>query len=795
MKKYVFSIFTAAILFTTISCSLSPSNFTVTYETNGFGQTPKAVSVPSGTKLTAAQLPVLTADNKVFGGWFKESKCTTKWDKDVDTVTKDITLYAKWRNVSSLIDITPATRFFTVSFNVQGVGTAPASVKIAKGEKLTNSQLPNPTADKKRFDGWYKESACTTKWLTDTDTVTEDTTLYAKWTNLFTVTFNTNGVEMQLAPVTVEAGAKLTAAQLPNPTADKKRFDGWYKESSCTTKWLTDTDTVTHDTTLYAKWTNLFTVTFNTNGVGTQLASVTVEAGAKLSAAQLPNPSADKKRFDGWYKEQSCSTKWLTDTDTVTKDTTLYAKWTNLFTVKFNTRGLVTAPADIEVANGEAISAIPTNPSHLTWEFAGWHKDKKNAQAWNNSDKVTGDITLYAKWNPKTVAPTDLWKSKTDRPNDYYRIPALAETKSGSLLAVADLRYNHAADVGKYGPNGEWNGNSHIHRVDLLLKHSSNNGITWDNTDQKLTNAPEPPEYGCGDAAIVADRDSDEVLIIHVQGNVRYQYGKQSVMALKSTDGGKTFTSADITDKIYGMNSAWKRMFVTSGKIHQSRFIKVDKYYRIYAAPLIGDYFGNTVIYSDDFGDTWKVLGGNANEKPVPPGDEAKVEELPDGRVVISSRCGKGRYINIFTYTNKNTGEGNWQSSNKWLNLGNDSGTGTNGEVLIIEARDAGNKTPVYLALQSIPTVDSRKDVSIFWRTIASDISLDDFVDKSKWHKKLIHTGTSAYSTMILQKDGRIGFLYEYNAQGSPAGFDIKYKSLTIREITGNQYEAAFLTE
>ena len=723
MKKYVFSIFTAAILFTTISCSLSPSNFTVTYETNGFGQTPKAVSVPYGAKLTDEQLPVLAADNKVFGGWFKESKCTIKWDKDVDTVTKDITLYAKWRNVSSLIDITPATRFFTVTFNVQGVGTAPASVKIAKGEKLTNSQLPNPSADKKRFDGWYKESACTTKWLTDTDTVTEDTILYAKWTNLFTVTFNTNGVEMQLAPVTVEAGAKLTAAQLPNPTADKKRFDGW-------------------------------------------------------------------------YKEQSCSTKWIADTDTVTEDTILYAKWTNLFTVKFNTRGLVTAPADIEVANGEIIppSLMLTNPSHLTWEFAGWHKDKKNSQAWNNSDKVTGDITLYAKWNPKTVAPTDLWKSKTDRPDDYYRIPALAETKSGSLLAVADLRYKHAADVGKYGPNGEWNGNSHIHRVDLLLKHSSNNGITWDNTDQKLTNAPEPPEYGCGDAAIVADRDSNEVLIIHVQGDVRYQKGKQSVMALKSTDGGKTFTSADITDKIYGMNSAWKRMFVTSGKIHQSRFIKVDKYYRIYAAPLIGD-FGNTVIYSDDFGDTWKVLGGNANEKPVPTGDEAKVEELPDGRVIISSRCGKGRYINIFTYTNKNTGEGNWQSSNKWLNLGNDSGTGTNGEVLIIKARTTVDKTPVYLALQSIPKSSGRNDVTIYWRTITADVSLDEFTKGSEWQQYQIHTGTSAYSTMILQKDGRIGFLYEYNAQGSPAGFDIKYKSLTILEITGNQYEAAFLTE
>ena len=879
MKKYVFFFFTAAVLFTAISCSDSPSLFTVSYETNGIGRAPNAVSVPYGAKLTAEQLPVLTAEGKVFGGWFKESECTTKWDKNADTVTQDITLYAKWQNAQPLTPLEPSTELFTVTFNVQGVGAAPASVRIAKGEKLTDSQLPKPSADKKRFDGWYKESSCTTKWIADTDTVTQDTILYANWTTLFTVTFDIQGAGTQpdsitvadgeklsdaqlpvltaegkvfggwfkesecatkwdknvdtvtqdtilyakwqntsplieIAPATrfftvtfnvqgvgaapasvrIAKGGKLTNSQLPNPTADKKRFDGWYKESSCTTKWLTDTDTITEDTTLYAKWTNLFTVTFNTNGVTMQLAPVTVEAGAKLTASQLPNLNATKKRFDGWYKEPTCTTKWIADTDTVTEDTTLYAKWTNLFTVKFNTRGLVTAPADIEVANGEEISAIPTNPSHLTWEFAGWHKDKKNSLEWNNSDKVTGDITLYAKWNPKTVAPTDLWKSKTDRPDDYYRIPAFAETKDGTLLSVTDLRYKHAADVGEYD---EWGGFSpfhprHIHRIDLILKRSLDYGKSWSSPDTNLTNVPETPEYGCGDAAIVADRDSDEVLIIHVKGNVRYQDGKQNVAMLKSTDGGNSFTPTDITAQIYGMNASWQRMFVTSGKIHQSRFVKVDKYYRIYAAPLIGD-FGNTVIYSDDFGDTWKVLGGDATVKPIPSGDEAKVEELPDGRVILSSRCGNGRYINIFTYTNKNTGEGNWQSSNKWLNLGNDSGT--NGELLIVKACAVNDKTPVYLALQSIPAASGRNNVTIYWRTITENITLADFVNGSNWQQKQIHSGTSAYSTMILQKDGRIGFLYEYNAQGNPAGFDIKYISLTIREITGNQYEAAFLTK
>ena len=463
-------------------------------------------------------------------------------------------------------------------------------------------------------------------------------------------------------------------------------------------------------------------VSYDTQDSGKQFPAISVSYGSKLTDAQLPNLSADGKLFGGWYKESGCTTKWNKDTDTVTKN-----------------------------------------------------------------------ITLYAKWKPKSIGETDLWKSKTDRPDDYYRIPALAETKDGTLLAVTDLRYKHAADVGEYD---EWGGfrpfhPRHIHRIDLILKRSLDYGKSWSSPDTNLTNVPETPEYGCGDAAIVADRDSGEVLIIHVKGNVRYQDGKQNVAMLKSTDGGNSFTPTDITDQIYGMNASWQRMFVTSGKIHQSRFIKVDKYYRIYAAPLIGD-FGNTVIYSDDFGDTWKVLGGDATVKPIPSGDEAKIEELPDGRVILSSRCGNGRYINIFTYTDKNAGSGNWGTVSH-LQLGNDGGT--NGELLIVKACAVNGKTPVYLALQSIPAASGRNDVTIYWRTITENITFADFVNGSNWQQKQIHPGTSAYSTMIQQKDGRIGFLYEHNAKSSPAGYDIRYKSLTISDITGEQYEAAFLTQ
>ena len=42
----------------------------------------------------------------------------------------------------------------------------------------------------------------------------------------------------------------------------------------------------------------------------------------------------------------------------------------------------------------------------------------------------------------------------------------------------------------------------------------------------------------------------------------------------------------------------------------------------------------------------------------------------------------------------------------------------------------------------------------------------------------------SAYSTMILQKDGRVGFLYEEE----PGWYNIVYAPLTIETITGGLY-------
>lgn len=67
-----------------------------------------------------------------------------------------------------------------VTFDVQGRGTAPApQIGVKVGD--TAQKPSEPTAAGYRFDGWYRDAACTKAWNFDADIVLADMTLYAKW--------------------------------------------------------------------------------------------------------------------------------------------------------------------------------------------------------------------------------------------------------------------------------------------------------------------------------------------------------------------------------------------------------------------------------------------------------------------------------------------------------------------------------------------------------------------------------------------------------------------------------------
>lgn len=373
-----------------------------------------------------------------------------------------------------------------------------------------------------------------------------------------------------------------------------------------------------------------------------------------------------------------------------------------------------------------------------------------------------------------------------------YRIPGITTLKNGNILSVADFRWCNS-DIG----NG---------RVDIVGRISTDNGATWGEQFNIAVGSGASGAHDCGygDAAIVTDRETGRVLIMCCTGNVFYPNSSRSnplrSARLYSDDNGETWTRPeDITDDMYALLPNTKALFVGSGKICQSRVTKVGKYYRLYAAlctkpdTWISLNSENYVIYSDDFGQNWHVLGSNT-QSCAPQGDEPKCEELPDGSVVLSSRKDKGRYFNIFKYSDVRTAQGSWTgvvSSNDVSGGLAFNKNSTNGEIQLLQVVRNNDQTQHYMMLQSVPygAINSgdgdRSNVCIFYKVFDENTmnSADELA--VGWTRGMVFEDPQgAYSTMCIQPDYKLGFLYET----SPGEYSLVYRPITIEELTGEEY-------
>lgn len=406
--------------------------FDVVFDSNGGSKVDK-ITVEKGSKLS--NVPNPAKDGYTFKGWYKDSTFKNKWNFNKDTVTSNITLYAKWEKKST-------TKEYTVTF-VTNSDTQISSIKVASGSKL--NAFDDPVKEGYEFGGWYKDEALTQAWDFENDTVTENTTLYAKWDKIipgYTVNFDTN-CDLTVDSVTVKEGQKLESLAVLE--REGYTFIGWYKDEALTEAFDIENDVITSDITLYAKWEEIivvpdeFTVNFETNG-GSKVDSVTVESGSKLE--HIDHPSKDGYYFAGWYKDEALTEMWDFNTDTVTADTTLYAKWSET-PVKLPC-GQGETPQDpqtpdgfpwkwllliigillifililiiafkkkvsFESNGGSSVKPVrvfknklvkkPIDPVKEGHTFAGWYKDEYLTEAWDfENDKVEKTMTLYAKW-------------------------------------------------------------------------------------------------------------------------------------------------------------------------------------------------------------------------------------------------------------------------------------------------------------------------------------------------------------------------------------------------------------
>ena len=136
--------------------------FTLTFDSKGGS----AIAPAEELEGTVIDLSGYTPTNGelVFGGWFADSELTEAVTEIV--LREDTTVYAKW------------VRSYTLTFEVDG-GAPIAPVEVLEGVPVDLASYTT-TKDGLIFDGWFNDAKLTRR--RKTITISEDTTVYAKWT-------------------------------------------------------------------------------------------------------------------------------------------------------------------------------------------------------------------------------------------------------------------------------------------------------------------------------------------------------------------------------------------------------------------------------------------------------------------------------------------------------------------------------------------------------------------------------------------------------------------------------------
>jgi uncharacterized repeat protein (TIGR02543 family) len=271
---------------------------------------------------------------------------------------------------------------YTVTFND---GTSNQTQPVLHGNVLTSY---TPSRSGYIFGGWYTDNNTFANLYDFNSPVTGSFILYAKWTAAYTITFNINGgTGTTPATQTITVGASLTLPAGNGFSRSGYTFGGWNTDASGTgTNYSAGASyTPAGNITLYAKWTAVYTITFNINGgTGTTPAAQTITAGASLTLPTGNGFSRSSYTFGGWNTDASgTGTNYSAGASyTPAGNITLYAKWNTpaysdyVKEVTF-TGGSTTATVTFPNLNGNDIYLVKVNTSDSVVSAA----DTGNAQA------------------------------------------------------------------------------------------------------------------------------------------------------------------------------------------------------------------------------------------------------------------------------------------------------------------------------------------------------------------------------------------------------------------------------
>jgi hypothetical protein len=328
---------------------------------------------------------------------------------------------------------------------------------------------------------------------------------------------------------------------------------------------------------------------------------------------------------------------------------------------------------------------------------------------------------------------------------DAYRIPALAVTSRGTVLAFCEGRKHGRSDTGD---------------IDLLVRRSADNGQTWGPQQVIWDDAANT----CGNPCAVVDRNTGTIWLLMTWNRgddhepdiiARTSKDTRRVFVSSSSDDGRTWSRPqEITARTKRPEWTWYATGPGSGiqiehGPHKGRLIIPCDHIEAGTK-----HYYSHVIYSDDHGETWR-LGGSTPRHQV---NECEVVELTGGRLMLNMR--------------------NYDRSkkNRQVAFSDDGGLTWKDQrfdpVLIeplcqaaIERFSWPGKDSRSIILFSNPA--SEKDR----RNMTVRASFDE--GKTWSSERVLHAGPSAYSDLAVLPDNEIACLYE-------AGMNSPYESIVF---------------
>ena len=200
------------------------------YNYNGVAKTEKNIKYTASLKSYANYTPAKPSDLPeyyVFGGWYKDKACTTKFDFNTEKMPNaNVQIYAKW-----------TAKKINLTYNLNTPdGTSKKVNRDVDAGTIASTVLPSATTTSDySFAGWYYADGngnITKDAYNVNEAITKDTSVIGKWlyNGELKVVYDP-GTEGSKATVPTDSniyagGAKVTVAKNATTTS-KKKFLGW----------------------------------------------------------------------------------------------------------------------------------------------------------------------------------------------------------------------------------------------------------------------------------------------------------------------------------------------------------------------------------------------------------------------------------------------------------------------------------------------------------------------------------------------------------------------------------------